>query len=390
MKKLLCLAVLFGASLLQAEAQQQTAKKPLTHDVYDSWKSLQGDKISNNGKYVLYNIDPQEGDGELYIRNMVSNAVASYNRGAKASFTNDSQYAIFQIKPEHQKVRALKLKKKKGDDLPKDSLAIVKLEDMSVVKLPRVKSYSLPKEGSGWLAYHLEKPLPEKKEAKKDKAAEGEKKAEAKKPALKKNKDAKGTELVLRNLRTGQEQRFSRVVDYTFSEQGNMLYFVKDELDSLHHAGVFAFSTRDQKEMPIDTGKVTYKGISTDKAGEQLAYVASADTVGAEIRYFSLNYWNKKDQKKQVLADTLSKGMPKNWMVSEHGNLTFSEDGKRLFFGTFPRPVRYEKYTTQLEEDKVKLDIWTYKDPLIQPMQLKQNDRELKRSFLALYDLKGG
>ncbi|AKD04140.1 prolyl oligopeptidase family serine peptidase [Pontibacter korlensis] len=390
MKKLLCLAVVFSAALLQAEAQEQTAKKTLTHDVYDSWKGLAGDKISNNGKYVLYNIDPQEGDGDLYIRNMVNNAIAKYNRGSKASFTNDNEFAVFQIKPEHQKVRALKLKKKKGDDLPKDSLAIVNLQDMSVVKVPRVKSYKLPKEGSGWVAYHLEKPLAEKKEDKKSDAVEGEKKADAKKKSPKKNKDAKGTELVLRNLRTGQEQRFSRVTDYIFSEQGNMLYFVKDELDSLHRAGVFAFSTAEMKEMPIDTGRVTYKGISADKAGEQLAYVASADTVGADIRYFSLNYWNTKTRRNQVLADTLAKGMPQNWMVSEHGNLSFSEDGKRLFFGTFPRPVRYEKDTTQLEEDKVSLDIWTYKDPLIQPMQLKQNDRTLKRSFLAMYDLKNG
>ncbi|PTX18845.1 prolyl oligopeptidase family protein [Pontibacter mucosus] len=390
MKKLLCLAALFGAGLLQAEAQGQAAKKTLSHEVYDSWNALSGDALSRNGQYVLYNINPQEGDGELHIRNLQRNATTTYSRGTRASFSNDSRYAVFQLKPEHDKVRALKLKKKKGDDLPKDSLAIVKLEDMSVVKLPRVKSYKLPKEGSGWLAYHLEKQLPEKKEDKKTEAAEGAAKAEAKKPALKPNKDAKGTELVLRNLSTGQEHRFPRVVDYIFSEQGNMLYFVKDELDSLHRAGVFAFNTAELKEMPIDTGLVTYKGISTDKAGSQLAYVATADTLKADIRYFSLNYWNAKDRKKQVLADTVAKGMPQNWMVSEHGSLNFSEDGKRLFFGTFPRPVRYEKDTTQLEEDKVSLDIWTYKDPLIQPMQLKQNDRTLKRSFLAMYDLRGG
>ena len=394
MRKLLLLAALCGTGLMQAQAQQQTAKKPLTHDVYDSWKSVQGEKISHNGQYVLYNVNPQEGDGELIIRNYINNASKQYSRGGRAEFTNDSRYAIFEIKPEYQKVRELKLKKKKADDLPKDSLAIVKLEDMSVVKLPRVKSYKLPKEGSGWLAYHLEKPLPEKKGAKPatEAKAEGEKKEEPKKPAskpLKQNKKYTGTELVLRNLQSGQEHRFTRVTDYIFSEKGNMLYFVKDELDSLHKAGVYAFSIADLKTMPVDTGKVSYKGISADKAGEQLAYVATQDSLGAEIRYFGLYHWNKKDNKANLLADTLGKGMPKAWMVSEHGRLNFSEDGKRLFFGTFPRPTRYEKDTTKLEEEKVNLDIWSYKDPLIQPMQLKNKDRELKRSFLAMYDLKG-
>ncbi len=369
----------------QAQAQQQNAKKPLTHDVYDSWKGVEGDKISRNGKYVLYNVNPQEGDGELYIRNYINNAVSKYSRGTKAEFTTDSRFAVFQVKPEYQKVRALKLKKKKADELPKDSLAIVSLPDMKVVKVPRVKSFKLPKEGTNWVAYQLEKPLPPKKD---DKAKTPEK-AAAKKPVKGENKKAEGTELVLRNLQTGQEQRFSRVTDFIFSEKGNMLYFVKDKLDSLHNAGVFAVNTADLKAMPIDTGKTAYKGISTDKAGGQLAYVATMDSLEADIRYFNLNYWNSKDRKKLVLADTASRGITKNWMVSENGELKFSEDGKRLFFGTFPRPTRYEKDTTKLEEDKVSLDIWTYKDPLIQPMQLKQKDKELKRSFLAMYDLKG-
>ncbi|SIR15821.1 S9 family peptidase [Pontibacter lucknowensis] len=401
MKKFLLLAALFGAGLIQAQAQQQASKKPLTHDVYDSWKGVGSDKLSNNGQYVLFNVDPQEGDGALYIRNYASKAMREFSRGTKAEFTNDSRYAVFQIKPEYNKVRALKLKKKKGDDLPKDSLAIVTLENMNVVKVPRVKSFKLPKEGSNWLAYQLEKPLPAKKEAAKKEDSKTElaipeatktepAKAAAAKPAAKpKQKKSEGTELVLRNLQTGHEQRFDRVVDYMFSEKGNMLYFVKDELDSLHTAGVYAFSTADLKVMPIDTGKVTYKGISTDKAGEQLAYVATTDSTGAEIRYFNLYHWNKKDNKAVTLADTLTKGMPAAWMVSEHGNLRFSEDGRRLFFGTFPRPTRFEKDTTKLDEEKVSLDIWGYKDPLIQPMQLKQLSRDQKRSFLALYDLRG-
>ena len=396
MKNLLLLMALFGAGLSQAQAQQPTTKKPLTHDVYDSWKAVGGDKISNNGQYVLFNVDPQEGDGALYIKSYASKAMQEFARGSNAEFTNDSRYAVFQIKPEYNKVRALKLKKKKGDDLPKDSLAIVALENMSVVKVPWVKSYKLPKEGSNWVAYQLEKPLPAKKEAAKKEEpkteaakAEAPKTAAAKPAPKPKQKKSEGTDLVLRNLQTGQEHRFNRVVDYMFSEKGNMLYFVKDELDSLHTAGVFAFSTADLKVMPIDTGKVTYKGISTDKLGEQLAFVATKDTVGAEIRYFSLFHWNRKDNKAITLADTVTKGMPAAWMVSEHGNLRFSEDGKRLFFGTFPRPTRYEKDTTKLEEEKVNLDIWSYKDPLIQPMQLKQLSRDQKRSFLAMYDLKG-
>jgi hypothetical protein len=63
MKQLiLLLAALAGA--LFAFSQ----KKPLDHSVYDGWQSI-GDKyISNDGKYVVYTVVPQEGDGTLVVQ----------------------------------------------------------------------------------------------------------------------------------------------------------------------------------------------------------------------------------------------------------------------------------------------------------------------------------
>jgi hypothetical protein len=36
--------------------------------VYDSWKSIQGTKISLDGAWIAYALTPQEGDGELVVR----------------------------------------------------------------------------------------------------------------------------------------------------------------------------------------------------------------------------------------------------------------------------------------------------------------------------------
>ena len=38
-------------------------KKPLDHTVYDSWQSIGETEISNDGRWVVYTIDVQEGDG---------------------------------------------------------------------------------------------------------------------------------------------------------------------------------------------------------------------------------------------------------------------------------------------------------------------------------------
>ena len=47
--------------------------------------------------------------------------------------------------------------------MPKDSFAVVELGKDSVYKVPKVKTYKAPEKGFGWAAYHLEKkPEPEK------------------------------------------------------------------------------------------------------------------------------------------------------------------------------------------------------------------------------------
>ena len=61
-KYLLILVIIFFAIAVNAQ------KKPLDHSVYDSWQSIGERAISNDGRLVVYTINPQEGDGVLYIQ----------------------------------------------------------------------------------------------------------------------------------------------------------------------------------------------------------------------------------------------------------------------------------------------------------------------------------
>ena len=61
---------LFVLIVINASAQN---KKPLDHTVYDSWKSIGERMISNDGQFVVYTVNPQEGDGELVIQNPTTN-----------------------------------------------------------------------------------------------------------------------------------------------------------------------------------------------------------------------------------------------------------------------------------------------------------------------------
>ena len=231
-------------------------KKPLDHTVYDSWKSFGERLISNDGQFVLYTVNPQEGDGELVIQNPNTKYKKVIARGYSAVITEDSKYAVFKIKPSFQDTRQARIKKKVGDDLPKDSLGIIELGQDSVWKMAKIKSYKTPEKAGGWMAYLLEKtePVAPRVKALPDSATQLKtmlqmadslvrvadsirnktKEAQTKglavlTPAKKETKPAapkadaekveEGTELVIRNLNTGTDKKIKLVTEYYFSKK---------------------------------------------------------------------------------------------------------------------------------------------------------------------------
>ena len=59
-----CLLSLFAPQMLA----QSAAKRSLTYQDYDSWRSIQGGQISRDGKFIAYVMQAQDGDGELFVR----------------------------------------------------------------------------------------------------------------------------------------------------------------------------------------------------------------------------------------------------------------------------------------------------------------------------------
>ena len=139
-------------------------KKPLDHTVYDGWQSIGERMVSNDGKWVLYTVTPQEGDNDLVIQSSDGSIKKTIARGYGALITEDSRYAVFKIKPFFKDTRDARIKKKKPDEMPKDSIAIVVLGVDSVWKLARIKGYKTPEKEAGWIAYHMEKPVEKKRQ----------------------------------------------------------------------------------------------------------------------------------------------------------------------------------------------------------------------------------
>ncbi len=382
-------SLLWGLVFFPLSARPE-GKKPLNHDVYDSWKSIKGITLSRDGRWVTYEINPQQGDGRLYLYDVKKAILDSFPRGYGARFSPGSEYLVFKIKPEYLKVRKAKREKKKKEEMPKDSLGIVLLKDKSLVKIAKVQSFGVPEKAGTWFWYRKEKEYPEKPDTTGKSLSEEAKKAyrEKKKAYDKKMKEikkAKGTALVVMDPLRDKFMTYPDVTGQTVSKNGNVIAFIVEKKDSLEQSAVYVFNVESEKEAPVflRTGKAVHTDkLAVDSRGGQLAFLHSADTGDAKV--FDLYYWKTGLDSARRAVDTLTEGMPAGWSAGINRQPLFSKDGSRLFFGTAPKP-QPEPEDTLLDDEKYHVDIWSWKDPYLQPMQKLRAAREKKRTWLAVW-----
>ncbi|MGV3704879.1 MAG: prolyl oligopeptidase family serine peptidase [Arcticibacter sp.] len=356
MKLGLLLSLCFSGMLAVA----QTPKKPLDHGVYDRWQSVSSEEISKNGKWVAYSVVPQEGDAELRIHSLSGNHVVHVPRVKEATFSANSQFTIFLINPFFQEVRTARIKKKKPFDMPKDSLGIVENGKPGVKKFSNVKSFSLPERSSQAVAIQLH-PTDSTKKA--------------------------GADLIIYQLITKAEKRITNVKEFIWSNNGKLLAYITaaSKKDSTSRSGLYVYDTPRATTHRVSEGRSDYGNLAFDEAGTQLAFTMETRVKKPDVKKQELGYFTLKMDSVKVLAGSATPGIPKDWEVSPNGKTTFSANGKKLFFGT--SRIATPKDTSLIEFENAKLDIWNYKDDYLQPMQLKNLEKELKRSFRAVIHL---
>jgi hypothetical protein len=77
MRKIALAIVVAFALPVMAHAQ----KKALTQADWDKWKSINAPALSNDGKWAIYTLIPQVGDGDLVIRSTSSSTEYRVPRG---------------------------------------------------------------------------------------------------------------------------------------------------------------------------------------------------------------------------------------------------------------------------------------------------------------------
>ncbi len=351
----------------------QSSKKPLDHSTYDIWNTIQNVRVTNNGDWVIYQLQPGEGDPTIKLIDRDGVEQSSYARSKNASFTWDSEYLVWVITAPLDTMKAMRRRKVEKEDLPKDTLAILSLANQTIEKIPNVKSYQLPEEWSGHLAYLLA-PV---------KIQEDTTIADSLRITPKTNDDENGYTLILKNLRTDRQDTFRYVVDYQFSKYNQQLVFHSTG-DSTFLPGIYHFDCKKSKLNPLFRNEGKYSRLIIDEQGEKVAFMADLDTAEHSIRYYDIYLWDQSQDSALMVLDTIHSFVPQQWLINEKDTLYFSENGKKLYFGLAPEPALPD--TTLLEEEIVNVEVWTYRDPRLYTQQKIEVEKDRKKGFRCWYD----
>lgn len=362
-------------------------KKILDHTVYNDWKRIGEIRISADGKFSAYTIRPHRGDGYLYIVNNETGRKDSIHRGINPVFAGDNSFLAFKITPGFDTLRKNELNKVKKEKWPKDSLGVYSLQTGNLTKYDKLRSFYVSP-ASGWLSYLQDgNRLPAVKEKKRWFRKK-------KKPVQEIESEGNILTVLYPSLVTGeiavrqQPEKIKDVKHVYVPERGDYFAYVlhqkKEKADSFEirsdnpGKGMTPWSIP-QKFNAI--GDITF-----NRGGDQIVFTASTDT--SKTKNYELFYADLANRTFRKLVDSLHVSLPEGLRVSQNTSPYFSGNGQRIFFG-IAKKQQPDPKDTLLENEKARLDVWSWQDERLQSQQLVDKDDDEKETRLCVYELNG-
>lgn len=326
----------------------QNASKSLTIDDLVTWQRITDREISDNGKWVACKMEPWEGDATVYLYAAQGQETATFSPADKFAFSASSGYLVVTQTPGKSTVDSLKVLKTKEDKMPMNALVIYSVAGKKET-IDSLKTFKLADEAD-WIAYQ---------------------------------RGRKDSTLYVRSLDGSKTFQFPTVTDFQFAKKSGMLYYTSA---AEGEAGIFTLNPEKGSPALIKEGKGVFKQTTFDEKGERLAFLYCADK---DSSYKALSLWlSEHNAPAKEIATRGNRAFPAEWVINENGMLQFSKSASRLFFGTSPEPR--QKDTTQLAENRPNVQVWSWDEPVQYTVQNYNKEKDLRKSYQAVYNLGNG
>jgi len=266
----------------------------------------------------------------------------------------------------------------------RQSLVILSLADGKTTTIAGVRSFRLARDNATWLAYVAA-----------DSAAAGDS-SRAPVTAAGGGRGGRGgrgggggtpggrrqfgNPLVLRNLATGAEERFADVLTFAFDDSARVLGYTVVSRDSTKD-GAFLRTLASGATTTLLSGHGDYKGLAFDRTGTQVLFVADRDEFGqAKPRYAIYQASTKGGAAQAVVSPN---AVPQGLHVADNGPVAFNRTATAITFSVAPPAI--DSVPADSLVGKAVFDLWSYKDPTLQPAQKLSAGRDRNRSYEAVY-----
>ena len=202
--------------------------------------------------------------------------------------------------------------------------------------------------------------------------------------------------MLLVDLKTGRHQLLGSVSDVAFNRTGTLLAYAVDS-PVKDGNGLFVFDTRNGRTVALDTDAKIYSRLAWNEDGNAVA-VLKGDEVEkmrekANVLLAFTDVPGAFDEEGDngglapvVFDPSKADTFPKGWVVSDRAALTWSEDNKRVFFGSKPQ-VAAPDTTRRTTDDAADVDIWNTRDERVQSMQMVRADQDRNFAFRQAFDV---
>jgi dipeptidyl aminopeptidase/acylaminoacyl peptidase len=409
------LVVIFGSLyVLTPTMAQGPAKKVLTVDDYTRWRSINGQEISGDGKWVNYGIAfantvPDQSKPVLHILNLETSQDVEVANASAGDFSPDSRWIAYQVDPsggrggrggrgrgaDAQTGAAAVQGRGAGAETPAPPrrVEVRNLATGAVQPFQDIESFTFSADSTHIILRRRAATAAAGGGSGRGAAAGGAP-GGAGTEAGSTPSGPRGVDVILLNLATGRYQLLGSVGDIAFNKAGDLLAYTVDAVQKDSN-GLFVIDLGKGITTALDTDAKNYNRLTWSEDGKALAVLKGLDVEKMRQRDNVLLAFPDmpaalaaaSPAAPVVLDPAKAAGFPKGWVVSDRGALSWSPDKNRVFFGIKEQVPAPPTGTRKSTDEVADVDVWNTVDERIQSLQMARAETERNFTFRQAFDV---
>jgi dipeptidyl aminopeptidase/acylaminoacyl peptidase len=420
------------ATVTSQAAAEASEKKVLTADDYASWRSISGQQISDDGKWVAYglqfsNTPADEAKPVLHLLNLETDEDVEVPNATGGTFSSDSRWIAYQVDPSGggggrggrgrggEAGEAPQARRGRGETPDEPQRAELRnLSTGDVQSWQNIQSFTFSDASTHLI---LRRRPPEAAGGGRGRGGaggggggQGGGRGGGDTPD-----GPRGVDVVVHNLTTGRDQLLGSVGDISFNKEGDLLAYTVDAAVKDSN-GLFVLDLANARMHALDNDAKSYNRLTWNEDGTALAVLKGLEVdemreranvliAFADVRaaldgggQAAAGPGGGAPASPATLDPATAEGFPEGWVVSDRGAVSWSHDNARVFFGMkeqvdAPDAGRDADSDADTEEDRdevANVDIWNTADERVQSLQMRRANADRNFTYRQAFDVATG